>query len=105
MIIKLEGDIRNHIRVEQQLKLHIESLQFQADEADRLQKVELEDLRIRVSELEKKSQEKDKTIYQLRAELNEKEKPLKEKAAALKAMEAKIISMEERHEKELEQVK
>ena len=27
IIQKLEGDIRNHIRIEQQLKLHIESVQ------------------------------------------------------------------------------
>lgn len=26
MLVKLEGDIRNHIRLEQQMKLHIENL-------------------------------------------------------------------------------
>lgn len=32
MLIKFEGDVRQHIRVEQQLKLHIEQMQLQADE-------------------------------------------------------------------------
>ncbi len=32
MLIKLENDVRQHIRVEQQLKLHIEQVQTQADE-------------------------------------------------------------------------
>jgi len=32
MLIKLEAAVRNHIRVEQQLKLHIEQMQTQADE-------------------------------------------------------------------------
>ncbi len=31
-IQKLEGDVRNHIRVEQQLKLHIEGMQQQFDD-------------------------------------------------------------------------
>ncbi len=32
MIQRLEADVRNHIRVEQQLKIHIESLQYKVDE-------------------------------------------------------------------------
>mmetsp|Transcript_36349 Transcript_36349/g.55813 ORF Transcript_36349/g.55813 Transcript_36349/m.55813 type:complete len:87 (+) Transcript_36349:814-1074(+) len=32
MLIKLESDVRQHIRVEQQLKLHIEQVQQQADD-------------------------------------------------------------------------
>jgi len=35
MIQKLEADIRTHIRTEQQLKLHIESLNYQGDETER----------------------------------------------------------------------
>lgn len=35
MIQKLEGDVRNHIRIEQQLKLHIESIQNKLEETDR----------------------------------------------------------------------
>ena len=35
MIQKLEGDVRNHIRIEQQLKLHIESIQNKLEELER----------------------------------------------------------------------
>ncbi len=36
MIQKLEEEARNHVRVEQQLKLHLESLQFKLDDLERL---------------------------------------------------------------------
>lgn len=32
MLIKFEADVRQHIRVEQQLKLHIEQMQLQTEE-------------------------------------------------------------------------
>ena len=35
MIQKLEGDIRTHIRIEQQLKLHIESIQNKLEEKEK----------------------------------------------------------------------
>ena len=35
MIQKLEGDVRNHIRIEQQLKLHIESIQNKLEDIER----------------------------------------------------------------------
>ena len=35
MLQKLEGDVRNHIRAEQQLKLHAEALEFRAEEAEK----------------------------------------------------------------------
>ena len=34
MLQKLEAEVRNHIRVEQQLKLHIETMQFKMEECD-----------------------------------------------------------------------
>ncbi|CDW71760.1 UNKNOWN [Stylonychia lemnae] len=34
IIISLEGDVRKHIRIEQQLKLHIESIEFRLDELE-----------------------------------------------------------------------
>lgn len=39
MIQKLEGDVRNHIRIEQQLKLHIESIQNKLEELERTKEV------------------------------------------------------------------
>lgn len=35
MIQKLENDVRTHIRVEQQLKLHIESIQNKLEEMEK----------------------------------------------------------------------
>lgn len=35
MIQKYEGDVRNHIRIEQQLKLHIESIQNKLEDIER----------------------------------------------------------------------
>ena len=35
MLQKLEGDVRQHIRVEQQLKLHIESVQERLEEQEK----------------------------------------------------------------------
>ena len=35
MLIKLENDVRQHIRVEQQLKLHIEQVQQSADDVQK----------------------------------------------------------------------
>jgi hypothetical protein len=34
IIIGLEGDVRNHIRIEQQLKLHIETIDYKLDELE-----------------------------------------------------------------------
>ena len=38
MLQKLEGDVRQHIRVEQQLKLHIESVQEKLEEEEKKSK-------------------------------------------------------------------
>jgi len=34
IIIGLEGDVRKHIRIEQQLKLHIETIEYKLDELE-----------------------------------------------------------------------
>ena len=36
MLQKLEADVRQHIRIEQQLKLHIESIQEKIDEDEKI---------------------------------------------------------------------
>jgi hypothetical protein len=35
MVQKLEGDVRNHIRIEQQLKLHIETISNKLEEFEK----------------------------------------------------------------------
>jgi hypothetical protein len=44
MLCKAEGEIRNHIKIEQQLKLHIECIQEKLDEAEISKKNEIESL-------------------------------------------------------------
>ena len=55
ILVQLEGDIRQHIRVEQQLKLHIEQMQGNSEE------------------LAKDIKQKTKQIEQLTEQLNEKQ--------------------------------
>jgi hypothetical protein len=54
----LEGDIRKHIRIQQQLKLHIESVE------DRVEELEFE-----LVDFEKKVVDKDKVIESLTVDL------------------------------------
>ena len=35
MLVKYEGEVRNHIKIEQQLKLHIECVQDKMDENEK----------------------------------------------------------------------
>ena len=79
IIQKLEAEIRNHIRVEQQLKLYIESLQFKLDEEQTLvnnltnNNKELEDKIIKLEENKeinnKKNSMIDKNITQFKKQL------------------------------------
>lgn len=58
IIQELEGDIRKHIRIQQQLKLHIESVE------DRVEELEFE-----LVDFEKKLENKDKAIESLTVDL------------------------------------
>ena len=54
MLIKLEGDVRQHIRVEQQLKLHIEQMQTQTDDIFKdavSKKAEVDSLKVKIDHL------------------------------------------------------
>ncbi|CDW91583.1 UNKNOWN [Stylonychia lemnae] len=105
MIQKLEGDIRNHIRVEQQLKLHIESIQSQLEELQR----QSEDKHIQedpqVNELKVRMLDKEKQILKLQLELQEKDRPLKEKTATIVKLEDKIRVIEKKYKEELDGLK
>jgi len=80
MLQKLESEVRNHIRVEQQLKLHLEAAQS------------------RVEELEKKS---DST--KLLKELSAKEKELEDlrSRGPVKDLELKLRHLEEKYKEEI----
>ncbi len=73
MLIKLESDIRQHIRVEQQLKLHIEQVQQQADDIYKgsVKKAEEnEDLKKKLSQVQKQSAS-SKRISDLEAQVRD----------------------------------
>jgi hypothetical protein len=65
IIQKLESDIRSHIRVEQQLKLHIESIQSQLEELQRLQDSKDDEESEKIQQLKDKMLEKDKQVLKL----------------------------------------
>lgn len=76
IIIKLEADVRNHIRVEQQLKLHIESQQFQFDDTIRCQEQALVKLETDIKALSRTLDVKNKELERIHYELKAKDKPL-----------------------------
>lgn len=76
MLQKLEAEVRNHIRIENQLKLHIENNQYRIDE---LQKVEVEDKQvkkktIRTSDIEKLKKDFDEKVKTLLDIIDKKDK-------------------------------
>lgn len=64
----MEADIRKHIRIEHQLKLHIESVEDRVEELEREQEInekklsETDDLKKLVESLKNDIKEKDKII-------------------------------------------
>ena len=62
---QLEADIRKHIRIEHQLKLHIESVEDRVEELER----EQEDFEDKINELQPYKQE----VLSLKKELKSKE--------------------------------
>lgn len=110
MLQKLEGDVRQHIRIEQQLKLHIESIQEkleedekimheQQDERDRFarEKARMDEmLTIREREIIKL----ENKVKALSITIRDKDNSIKE--SQLKLSEAKAIIEEQRKEIERE---
>ncbi|CAD8172614.1 unnamed protein product [Paramecium pentaurelia] len=72
-IIKYEQEIRNHISIEQQLKLFAESIQNKLDESEQIRQEVLETTKTNLSKLKRENQE-----------LNEKEKLLQQEVNNLK---------------------
>lgn len=76
LVQKLEGDVRMHIRVEQQMRLHIENLQLQIDDLEKKSKTteaspseeilsEMEDLRKENEQLSQVLQRQEQEIKTL----------------------------------------
>ncbi|CAD8161860.1 unnamed protein product [Paramecium octaurelia] len=72
-LIKYEQEIRNHISVEQQLKLYAESIQSKLDESEQIRQELLETTKNNISKLKRENQE-----------LNEKEQQLQQEVMNLK---------------------
>ena len=68
---QLEADIRKHIRIEHQLKLHIESVEDRVEELER----EQEDYEVKIKELQPCKQE----VLSLKKEMKSKEEVLEVK--------------------------
>eukprot|EP00347_Sterkiella_histriomuscorum_P022304 403330954 len=105
MIIKLEGDIRNHIRVEQQLKLHIESIQAQLEELQKQNEDKQDHEITEVSTLKQIMQEQEKQIIKLQLDIQEKDKPLKEKTSIIQKLEEKLKNLESKYQEEIQTLK
>lgn len=87
MLQKLEGEVRNHIKIEQQLKLHIECIQDKLEDAikekDQISKQRMESLATKdkaikemEAEVEKQKAENEKMLKQIE-QLNKEVKELK----------------------------
>jgi predicted nucleic acid-binding Zn-ribbon protein len=79
---QLEADIRKHIRIEHQLKLHIESVEDRVEELERAE----DDYENKIKELVPYKQE----VTGLRKELKSKEEVLEVKQILLEKQKAEI---------------
>ncbi|CAD8082601.1 unnamed protein product [Paramecium primaurelia] len=69
-LIKYEQEIRNHISVEQQLKLYAESIQSKLDESEQIRQELLETTKNNISKLKRENQELNEKEQQLQQEVN-----------------------------------
>ncbi|CAI2360094.1 unnamed protein product [Moneuplotes crassus] len=107
-IQKLEADIRNHIRIEQQLKLHIESVHSKIEEIEeRWHQAESDKIHQQrrfdqeLSKLKDSLLQKNRTISQLTADLENEKKTSSEKSCKIEKFEAKIKEVEQRYIKDI----
>ena len=101
LLQKLESDVRTHIRVEQQLKLHIESMQAQLDEAQSLNQSDPDE----IEKMKEEMEVKENHVKKLEQQLLDKERSLKEKTQHTKVLEEKLKSLESKHKQELERLR
>ena len=84
-IIKLEGDIRMHIRVEQQMRLHIENLQQKIEDLDRSSQS-------KIIELSKTKQQFSEDKKKLERQMNDMIEQFQNKVQILETKYEKRIS-------------
>jgi len=93
MVQKLEAEVRNHIRIEQQLKLHIETVQEKSEEFEKKyhesQKT-MEEMRLDNKTLIKAIKKKDDETSLLRVDLNDKSNTIKRLEDRLSTLQHQI---------------
>lgn len=98
LIQQLEGDIRKHIRIEQQLKLHIESMENRIEELEN----ENEKIEGEKSKLKKhQEQEGEAKARELQSKVKDKEEAMGRQEAVIRAMK----EAEAKYRKEIETLK
>ena len=105
VIQKLEADVRNHIRVEQQLKLHIETVHNKMEELEnKCNTLQNENdsitakKDIQINELEDKVKERIEKIKELEETIKLEQEKHTEK---FEKLETRIFEMEKSHQKEM----
>ena len=91
MLQRLEGDVWQHIRVEQQLKLHIESIQEKVDEAETKTEIMKQESERTVSEKERM----DEILNIWENQITKLQGKLKEIETKYNAMESHVTEVEE----------
>ena len=114
MVQKLEGDVRNHIRIEQQLKLHIETIQNKLEDyeksrvhsskknVDQVEQLKKENRRM--DELITVKEEKIKRLEEMCDQSQRKLKNSEEDSVKCKALEEKIKFIEKQYNKDLQKL-
>lgn len=100
LVQKLEGDVRMHIRVEQQMRLHIENLQLQIDDLEKKMKpsepVQDEELLSENEDLRKENEQLSQVLQKQEIEIQ----TLEEKASSAEDVEAQLKECIEKYERE-----
>ena len=91
MLQRLEGDVWQHIRVEQQLKLHIESIQEKVDEAETKTEIMKQESERTVREKERM----DEILNIWENQITKLQGKLKEIETKYNAMESHVTEVEE----------
>lgn len=108
LLRKLESDIRNHIKMEHQLKLHSESLQQRIEDLEK----ENSDMVVKVKSLSdknniKKLESRDSEVTVLKNEVNNLKHILKsyeEQSVKISELEKKLRNQNTKHEKEMKRL-
>ena len=78
IIQKLEAEVRNHISVQQQMKLYIESYQSKVEELEPIEE-QAKDLQKKVDQLQRENQEYLDKIEKVKNDMSQRQNELKKK--------------------------